>query len=173
MWEFVTGGFLVTVIALLTWFLQRFVSKNDERHDKIEKKIGDHEDKIEVHIDKMKSVASRMEKNSNEMHSKSLQFQQEVNNNLIKFKDQVIEINNELNRIEGKAEHINGAFERIKKDTTTILDTLDAHHKSLSLGAKAMAGLRERMDSMESNIKSIKVSIGKDAIMLKKKIDGE
>ena len=173
LWQFLTGGFLLGVIALLGWFLQRFVRKNDERHDATEKKMEAHGKKMGTHIDDMKGTANQMEKNSNNMHSKALEFQQTVNNNLITFKDQVIEINNEMNRIDAKADKVNGSFSRLETQSENMLNTMEAHQKSLSLGAKAIAHVRERMDGFDKEMKSVKIKLGKDTVMIKtRKEDG-
>lgn len=168
-WQFLTGGFLLSVIALLVWFMKRFVSTNDERHDSTEKKIKAQTEKMDAHVDTMRSTANRMEQGANAMHSKSLEFQQTVNNNLLKFKDQMMDITTEINKIETKADHINGSFDKLEKQAEIMVNTVAAHQKSLSLGAQAIHETRQRLTSIEDDMKSIKVKIGKDSIMIKTK----
>lgn len=146
LWLMVSVVGIVSGIAI--FFILRYIKKNDDHHEAMEKAIKDQSTKMSNHIGKMKEVADQMGKSSVEMERSNAQFQQKVNSELLA-------INRTTSQIKVDLSECNNQIASIKTKTDGIVKTVDAHHKSLSLSAKAMRRQSEQIDGIKTTVKKM------------------
>ncbi len=119
LWKII-GSFVGALIAIIVFFIHRYIKNNDIRHashkggrDKLYDKMDAQAKVIGSHVHSIKDVAESLKEEALKNREKSLEFQSEVNANLIRFKDQVIEINQEMTQIELKVDKLNTALDSV------------------------------------------------------------
>lgn len=118
-WKLI-GSIIGALVGIIIFFLNRYFKNNDNRHashkvgrDKIQEKMDAQAQIIGEHVGEIKKIAEDLREEALKNREKSLEFQQEVNTNLIKFKDQIIEINQEITQIESKVDKLNTALDSV------------------------------------------------------------
>lgn len=138
-------GILLTIALFL---LVRFIQKNDEHHEKMEKAVSGQAERIGKHTTRMGELATQMEHHANRMKCANLKFQEKVN-------DELLQINKTTSHIKIDLSECTNQVGSIKKEIRRISDTVKAHNKSLSLSVQAMGKQREEMVEIQSSVRKL------------------
>ncbi|MGE3682382.1 MAG: hypothetical protein AB7G93_11710 [Bdellovibrionales bacterium] len=148
--------------ALALWFLVRFVNRHDQFKDSVNEKLDEHAKDVKTSAEKMETTASEIKKDSLEIKKAMVGFEGKVNHELFQIHKKAIQIEGAFEQVNSKAEQLKTQFDetasQVKNLCTHVSEvqkTVEAHHNSLSLGAKAMHQHREEILNMKSEIKRI------------------
>lgn len=166
--------FLVgTLMGLSIWFLARFINRHDRFKDSVNQKLDYHSREVRDSTEKLEATAGEIRTDSLEIKRAMVNFEGTINHELLQIHKKATQIEGSLEQVNNKALHLNSQFdetnERVKglcSHISNVQKTVEAHHNSLSLGAKAMHQHREEIVNMKTEIKRISENL---AIVSEKK----
>jgi len=143
---------LTTVLSFLTgiviFFVRRYITTNDEHHKGVEKTLGELKDDLDDHKKKMNDGILQMGKHVVEMKSSAAGIREDA----AKFQS---DMNSELLKVQRATNDVVSDMSTIKKDVKEIHGVVEAHQKSLSLGAQAMVKLRQEFADIKTKVTQI------------------
>lgn len=162
---YVLAGAITVGGGLVAFFIARYIKSNDEHHGKIEGVLNNHDKKFQAQDIRsrelnlqMSNTATKMDQAATKLEASNFKFQQGIIRDLH-------DMNKATTKIKGDLTECNVQVGSIGTKITDIAKTVDAHHKSLSLGAKALANQKNKVQNIESEV----VKLKKDFVMIKTK----
>ena len=159
--------------AVAIYFLIRFVQRHDSFKDSVNKKLDHHSKEVKSSADKMELTAIEIKKDSLEIKKTMVGFESKVNQELLQIHKKAMQIESSLEQVNERAMQLKTEFEETNSmvkglcsHVTEVQKTVEAHHKSLGLGAKAMHQHREEILNMKTEIRRISENL---AIISEKK----
>lgn len=153
------------LFAGLMYFVKKYIDKNDAHHTAVEGTLKEHGKKFSETNDNMMKLGNRMEAEANkidkaatEMRKVQADFQIQINRELLEIHKGTAQIKTDLTESKGQVA-------LLSKDLKSLVDTVDKHQHSLSLGAQALAKQRENLMKMQTEI----VEIGKEVVLIRDK----
>lgn len=151
-----------TACAIAVYFLTRFVKRHDQFKDSVDQKLDQHAKKVEDSAEHMETTAGAIQKEALEIKKAMLNFKGKVNDELLGIHRKAILIEASMERTNEKATAIQENFNQVNlkvdqfcSHIDEVQKTVEAHHKSLSLGAKAIHQHREEILNMKTEIRRI------------------
>lgn len=150
------------LLGISLWFLMRFVSRHDSFKDSVNQKLDVHSNDVRASAGKMESTAQAIKSDSLEIKKSMVNFESKVNQELLSIHKKAVQIEGSLERVGEKATQVKTQFDETSSQVRTLCShitevqkTVEAHHNSLSLGAKAMHQQREEILNMKTEIRRI------------------
>jgi phage-related tail protein len=155
--------------ALCIWFIIRFVTQRDkfeESHaafkSEIKKQMEDFAKKIAESAEKVVNAVGDAKGMAADLKKHQFEFQQKLMEELMNIKKEALEIEATLARTSTKADSLDAKFDETAVKVKDLYEHVDkiqkqveAHHKSLSLGAKVFAQQRDELSNMKTEVKNI------------------
>lgn len=158
-------GLIGALGGMIVFFLLRYIQENDAHHKKVEGKLSDIEkdgtrknEQFLVLATKIKEEALKIEQSSADMKKAQSDFTVQVNRELL-------EIHKSTSQIRSDLATGNGSMGVLKRDLEILIDTVEKHQNSLSLGAQALQKQREELSQVKSDV----IRITDELIIIKKK----
>jgi hypothetical protein len=181
-WQWLTGGFLVTVVGLLGWFLRQYVLDTNAKFDRLEKSSSGirsdfkaHEQSMREEVVRVHTAASRFEAEAAQFKNAGLQFQHGVNQELMRFKDQihdvgkqVTEVGTRVEKVRDIASQLGGQVLACTKAVEKLEGTLLKNEVNIDRVSKAIGMLSVKDKERETQL----VKIRDDLHILKTKKPG-
>ena len=151
-----------SLLGISLWFLVRFINRHDQFKDSVNGKLDEHSVDVKNSAEKMESTASEIKRDSLEIKQAMVDFKGKVNEELFQIHKKAVQIEGSFEQVNSGAAQLKNQFNetasQVKSLCTHLSEvqkTVEAHHNSLSLGAKAMHQHREEILNMKSEIKRI------------------
>lgn len=162
------------LLGVSLWFLMRFVGRHDMFKDSVNQKLDLHSKEVSESANKMEATAQGIKSDSLEIKKAMVTFEGKINQELLHIHKKAVQIEGSLERVGEKAAQVKSQFDETSNQVkvlcthvTQVQKTVEAHHNSLSLGAKAMHQQREEILNMKTEIKRINENL---AIYSEKKV---
>ena len=146
------------LFSLCIYLLKKYIDKNDSIHAKVDDRLLQQSASTKEVTNRIEREAGRIDQASAQMVKSQAEFQSNITKELLEIHKGTVAIKTEL--IESKS-----FVGDIKKELQTITGTLEAHQKSLSLGAQAMAKQREEV----ANLKTTVTRLGEDVVLIQQR----
>lgn len=154
----IVGGLL----GISLWFLMRFVSRHDKFKDSVNQTLNLHSKEVKESADKIGATADEIKSDSFEIKKAMVGFEGKVNQELFQIHKKAVQIEGAFEQVSSKAVQLKNQFDETSTKVkslcshiTEVQKTVEAHHNSLSLGAKAMHQHREEILNMKTEIRRI------------------
>ena len=138
--------------SLITFFIVRYIKKNDKSHEDLETTINghgtllnDHETKMSRLSGEMKDTAVKINEAATKMQTSNFKFQHGIMRDLHDMHKSTTKIKTDLTECNVKVGSIG-------RQVDEITDTLDKHQKTLSLSAQVMVKQKDRLKKVETKI---------------------
>lgn len=161
-----------TLLGLAVWFLLRHVNQQDTQFKEVKDGMSKQKGELETIKNQVVESTTKLQLHSTDIQKTALSFQGTVNQEILNIKKEVLFIEKSVERTSAKAEALEKkidenivAVTKMNANVAKIDEVVTAHHKSLSMGAQAMANQREKLAKIETEV----TEIGKDVLLFKTK----
>lgn len=134
--------------SLCVFWIKRYIDKNDKHHEEVNGTISGLKKHMGDLTQRISDEATRIGHTALSISKANVDFQQSVNKELL-------EIHKATNGIKTDLTESRTQVSLIKKELDGLVSTVDAHQKSLSMGAQVMAKHREEMSEIKTTIKEL------------------
>jgi len=181
--------------GLVIWFVIRFITQRDKFEEnqgkfrtdmtadlntfktQIENRLVEHAKNVKDSAEKVTAAVKEVKDEAFNMKKASFDFQSKIMDDLLSIKRETVEIEGMLMRTNEKADDLESKFgevmikvKELYAHVEGVQQRVEAHQKSLGLGAQAFKVQRDELVNMKTEIKKINDNL---VILKTKKPNGE
>jgi hypothetical protein len=152
-------GLNATLTGLAGWFLKRYIDRKDQRDDKVIDRLTEHDRRSMDHTIKIESIVGHIKTVALDFKRDQLEYQRQVHAEFSSLHREVLSLRGGIHEAQTSAEVLNEKLTNTKKEMFILYDAVQAHSKSLSLGAQTIARL-------DTDIKTIYKRLGPNSTLV-------
>lgn len=155
-----------TFLGLAVWFLLRHINQQDTQFKDVKDGMGKQKGELESIKNEVLSATKMIVAESQAIKKSSLEFQGKISEEILTIKKDMIHIEASVDRTMTKAGQLEEkidknivAVNQMNAGIESVTRTVDAHQKSLSMGAKVMHQQKEEISQIKTTIHKISENV--------------
>ena len=157
--------------SLAVWLLKEYLSNLKTFQTNIETKVSKQGSDQKELLEKVNGALTDVHTHAASIKSANLDFQQQVNREILTIHKNVTDVNANLQSAVGKAKDLDLEFQKVSAKTSQLFTYVESHAKSIENISKVVRHHNQKIVAQDEQIKTIITDMGKYIIIGSEKKD--